>query len=235
MDEFLHLSPGSVSWIQEVLTMNHHSSTAFSTYTNEPINIASNGSTTRGNANKRMIQFLKKNWKTSNTTAGEIFMISRGRGKKHVIGERLRRKKHKRCYEALHELLPPGTKSDQKSILETTIKKIKELQDMKGELERRNGEAEIILGARDENEVTLEKAEIQLQVGNPASGIDSMLGVVKSLKYTNSTATAIRSDFSQHQFSAVLEFETKMKAVDVEREVRRSLFQVERKFLRNRF
>lgn len=91
------------------------------------------------------------------------------------------------------------------------VKKIEDLQKTEGELKRRNNEVEFILGAR-QNEVTLEKAEIELQVGNPSSGIDSMLGVVKSLKYTNSTATAIRSNFSQRQFSAVLEIETKVRA-----------------------
>ncbi|XP_073306987.1 transcription factor bHLH92 [Primulina huaijiensis] len=224
MDEFLHLSPGSTLWLQEVLSMNNKS--AFLSYTNEPLSKTDANGSTRGNVNKRMIQFLKKNWTTQVRTGNTSGEMDRGRGKKHVIGERLRRETHKRFYGAKHELLPPGTKSDQKSILEMTIKKIKELQDEKGELERRNNEVEIILGAR-ENEVTLEKAEIQLQVGNPVSGIDSMLGVVKSLKYTNSTATAIRSYFSQRQFSAVLEVETKMKAADVEREVRRNLFQVE--------
>ncbi|XP_073028042.1 transcription factor bHLH92-like [Primulina eburnea] len=212
MDEFLHLSPGSMLWLQEVLSMNNKS--AFLSYTNEPLSKTDANGSTRGNVNKRMIQFLKKNWTNQvrrGNTSGEMDR-GRGRGKKHVIGERLRRETHKRFYGALHELLPPGTKSDQKSILEMTIKKIKELEDKKGELERRNNEVEIILGAR-ENEVTLEKAEIQLQVGNPASGIDSMLGVVKSLKYTNSTATAIRFYFSQRQFSAVLEVETKVRTV----------------------
>ncbi|KZV48208.1 Basic helix-loop-helix DNA-binding superfamily protein [Dorcoceras hygrometricum] len=214
-----------------------NSQSAFSSYTNEPrVGFASksnaNGSN-RENVHKRMLQFLKKNWSTNGgrtgSTTGEM---ERGRGKKHVMGERLRRETHRRFYGALHELLPPGTKRDQKSILETTIKKIKELQKMKEELERRNNEVEIILGAR-ENEVTLEKAEIELKVGNPASGIDSMLEVLRSLKYTNSTATAMHSNFSQRQFSAKLEIETKMRAADVEREVRRSLFQVETKFHRS--
>ncbi|XP_073026805.1 transcription factor bHLH92-like isoform X1 [Primulina eburnea] len=232
MDEFFHLSPGSMLWLQEVLSMNNQRQSAFSSYTNEPIvgfasKSVANGSG-RENVNKRMIQFLKKSWTTRGRTATTGGM-ERGRGKKHVIGERLRREKHKRFYGALHKLLPPGTKSDQKSILEMAVKKIKELQKTEGELKRRNNEVEFILGAR-ENNVTLEKAEIELQVGNPSSEIDSMLGVVKSLKYTNSTLTAIRSHFSQRQFSALLEVETKMKAADVEREVRRSLFEVERKF-----
>ncbi|XP_075478713.1 transcription factor bHLH92-like [Primulina tabacum] len=131
MDEFLHLSPGSMLWLQEVLSMNNKSAFLSYTNTNEPLSKTNANGSTRGNVNKRMIQFLKKNWTTqaqTGNTSGETDR-GRGRGKKHVIRERLRREIHKRFYGALHELLPPGTKSDQKSILEMTIKKIKELQD----------------------------------------------------------------------------------------------------------
>lgn len=58
-----------------------------------------------------MTQFLKKNWTTRGRTGNTNGEMDRGRRKKHVNGERLRREMHKQSlYGALHELLPPGTK-----------------------------------------------------------------------------------------------------------------------------
>lgn len=88
-------------------------------------------------------------------------------------------------------------------------KEIEELHKYKEELKRQNRGMEMVLGAR-KNEKAVEKAEIKLRVAYPASGVDSMLEVLRCLKDTGSTATAIQSSFSEHEFAAVLEVETKV-------------------------
>lgn len=88
-------------------------------------------------------------------------------------------------------------------------KEIEEVKRYKEELERQNREMETILGASG-SERAVEKAEIKLRVDYPASGIDSMLAVLRCLRDTGSTVTAIQSTFSDHEFSATLEVHTKV-------------------------
>ncbi|KAL0348948.1 UNVERIFIED_CONTAM: hypothetical protein Sangu_1122600 [Sesamum angustifolium] len=140
-------------------------------------------------------------------------------------GLRRRRAQHKLGYLALHDWLP---KSDKKSILEMAAKEIEELQKYKQELKWQNRDGDG-LGCK-EIGTAVEKAEIKLKVDYPASGVHSMLEVLRCLKNTGSTATAIQSSFSDHEFDAVLEIETKIRAQDVEKAVQRTLFEAERKF-----
>ncbi|KAL0376720.1 UNVERIFIED_CONTAM: hypothetical protein Scaly_0789600 [Sesamum calycinum] len=231
MDEFFQLynSPGGISWFEEALLVDQ---SAFVRYVDQPFDgLASksswNGSNHRTNVNRRMIEFLKR----SRVAPVLIEMVEpdEDRIHKHRIDERMRREKHKQGYLALHELLPLGTKSDKKSILEMAAKEIEELQKYKQELKRQNRGMEMVLDAR-KLATAVEKAEIKLKVDYPASGVDSMLEVLRCLKNTGSTATAIQSSFSEHEFDAVLEIETKIRAQDVEKAVQRTLFEAERKF-----
>ncbi|KAL2469783.1 Transcription factor bHLH [Abeliophyllum distichum] len=223
MDEFFQLynSQWGLVWPNEAVLVNP---SAFLRYINQPIGeLASrshgNGSNHR-NVNKRMIEFLKKT--STGMRVETTIETERERSHKHMISERMRREKHNQCYLALHKLLPLGTKSDKSSILHMAAKNIEELQKKKEELERRNSE----LAA----EKAIEKAQIKLKVAYPASGIDYMLEVLYCLKNTGSRTKTIQSNFSQHEYSALLEIETKIRAADVEKAVQRTLFEVEKKF-----
>ncbi|KAL2463691.1 transcription factor bHLH [Forsythia ovata] len=226
MDEFFQLynSQWGMVWPNEAVLVNP---SAFLKYINQPIGeLASrshgNGSNHR-NVNKRMIEFLKKT--STGMRVETTIETEREKSYKHMISERMRREKHNQCYLALHKLLPLGTKSDKSSILHMAAKRIEELQKYKEELERRNSE----LAAKNK-EKAIEKTQIKLKVAYPASGIDSMLEVLNCLKNTGSRTRTIQSKFSQHEYSALLEIETKIRAADVEKEVQRTLFEVEKKF-----
>ncbi|KAL0457083.1 UNVERIFIED_CONTAM: hypothetical protein Slati_1047500 [Sesamum latifolium] len=232
MDEFFQLynSPGSISWFEEALLVDQ---SAFVRYADQPFEALASrcswkGSNHRINVNRRMIEFLKRS-QVAPAVLIEVIEPDKDRIHKHRMDERMRREKHKQGYVALHELLPFGTKSDKKSILEMAAKEIEELQKYKKELKRQNRGMEMVLDAL-KNETAVEKAEIKLKVAYPASGVDSMLEVLRCLKNTGSTATAIQSSFSEHEFDAVLEIETKIRAQDVEKAVQRTLFEAERKF-----
>ncbi|KAL7220236.1 hypothetical protein ACSBR2_013157 [Camellia fascicularis] len=119
--------------------------------------------------NKRMIEFLRKNW----SPMMESKDSDRERSYRHMINERLRRERQKHSYSGLRSLLPPGTKSDKNSIIQVAAKAVQKLEKNKAELETRNREIEAILGAREDRKI--EGAKIRLRVADPSSGIDSML------------------------------------------------------------
>ncbi|KAF5950742.1 hypothetical protein HYC85_012735 [Camellia sinensis] len=154
--------------------------------------------------NKRMIEFLRKNWSPMTESKDS----DRERSYRHMINERLRRERQKHSYSGLHSLLPPGTKSDKNSIIQVAVTEVQVLEKNKAELERRNREIEAILGAREDRQI--EGAKIRLRVADPSSGIDSMLEVLKCLKNMGSKITAIQSIFSDKELSAVLEIETQL-------------------------
>ncbi|CAA2971368.1 transcription factor bHLH92 [Olea europaea var. sylvestris] len=229
MDEFFQLNNfWNMEWPNEDVLVN---TSAFVSYIKQPIGELASKShgneSNHRNLNKRMIEFLKT---TSTRMRVETTIETENeRNHKHMISERMRREKHKQSYLALHKLLPVGTKSDKNSILHKATKNIEDLQNYKEQLERRNSELEMVLAGKvDENK--LEKALIKLKVAYPASGIDSMLEVLKCLENTGSKLRAIQSNFSQHEYSASLEIETKIRAADVEKAVQRTLSEVEGKF-----
>ncbi|KAI8011263.1 Transcription factor bHLH92 [Camellia lanceoleosa] len=173
--------------------------------------------------NKRMIEFLRKNW----SPMMESKDSDRERSYRHMINERMRRERQKHSYSGLRSLLPPGTKSDKNSIIQVAVKEVQALEKNKAELERRNREIEAILGAREDRKI--EGAKIRLRVADPSSGIDSMLEVLKCLKNMGCETIAIQSIFSDKELSAVLEIETQIDAEEVEKAVQRKLFEVEMK------
>lgn len=95
--------------------------------------------------------------------------------------------------------------SDKNSIIQMAAKKIEEMQRRREELQRRKLEVEANLAAATEG-----GAKIRVRVANPASGIDSMVEVLKCLKALGLKTTTIRSNFSAHEFSAELQIETQV-------------------------
>ncbi|CAK9148322.1 unnamed protein product [Ilex paraguariensis] len=203
---------------------------AFSGYTDQPVDgfpaKGDDAGTNRRNVNKRMIDFLRRNWTPVLETKGN----ERERGYRHMMDERLRREKQKQSYLALLSMLPPGTKSDKNSIIQMTAKEIEELQRYKEELETRNTELEAVLDDHQRESREVEKAKIKLRVTYPSCGIYSVLEVLKCLKNIGSKTTAIQSKFSSEELLAVLDIETKTGAAEAEKAVQRTLFEVEGKF-----
>ncbi|GAA0144260.1 basic helix-loop-helix transcription factor [Lithospermum erythrorhizon] len=238
MDHFFEYDPEeAMLWLAEALSEVNQS--AFVGYKQQPINLVAEniGNVTRNlNINKRMIEFLKRSWTPPVNNENERVF-------KHMINERMRRDKQKQNYQALHKLLPLGTKSDKNSIIQMAIRRIEELQKYKNEFRKQNNglEMKLLQIKKTNNNVPifttkgssreLERAHITVNVVSPSSGIDSMLESLKCLKNTNDTkAIAIQSSFSPHKFSARLEIETKVGAAEVEREVNTTLWEVEKKF-----
>ena len=93
--------------------------------------------------------------------------------------------------------------SDKNSIIQMAAKKIEEMQTRREELQRRKLEVEANLVAEG-------GAKIRVRVANPASGIDSMVEVLKCLKSLGLKTTTIRSNFSAHEFSAELQIDTQV-------------------------
>ncbi|XP_071940546.1 transcription factor bHLH92-like isoform X2 [Coffea arabica] len=235
---FQHYSQGDeVLWFDgEVLPLpavdDQYHGSSFVKYSNHPLQgFGSNGRVNHGkndrNANKRMIELLKKRWKPPTIGAVEA---ERERNRKHVINERMRRGKQKKSFVELHKMLPYGTKGDKNSIVQMAAERIHELQRCNEELKRRKIELELALAAAiHDDEENLEVAKIKLRVVHPSSGIDSMLEVLKCLKNTGTKTKGIQSTFSSQEFSAVLEIEAK-GAAEVEKAVHETLFEAEKKF-----
>ncbi|GAA0148826.1 hypothetical protein LIER_08162 [Lithospermum erythrorhizon] len=96
-------------WLAEELPIVNKSD--FVRYTQQPMNFVSENSrnmTRNVNMNKRMIEFLKKSWEPQVSNAG--ISNEKERAYKHMINERMRRDKEKKNYQALHKILPLGTK-----------------------------------------------------------------------------------------------------------------------------
>ncbi|KAH6808965.1 hypothetical protein C2S51_026748 [Perilla frutescens var. frutescens] len=236
-DEFLVLQECSeiMSWLEEIETpdLQPIRETAFERYTMRlPLqrHACNSNSNSNPNANKRMIEFLRNNpiIETTTTTTQQ----ARKRSMKHMMMERMRRKKHSQIYLALHHLLPQGTKSDKKSILETAVKEVEELRRRHDELRRRN--EEIMEMIYNYEAFEKEKCELDLKVENPGCAVDSMLEVLRCLKNVGCLTTSIQSTFFHHHFAATLHFQTtcwmRMRAAEVEKAVQRSLLNAEINF-----
>lgn len=99
--------------------------------------------------------------------------------------------------------------NDKNSIVQTASKSILELQRFREELKKRKSEFEgnLVVGNKTEN---TGETQIKIKVGNPTSGVDSMLQVLKCLNNMNSKLTTIQANFSPHQLSAVINIETQV-------------------------
>ncbi|KAL4296141.1 hypothetical protein GQ457_12G004220 [Hibiscus cannabinus] len=219
-DLIQQLLQGEIFWY-ETTTATATTSTAFVPYPTTKSGFE-RGVISGGNLNKRIIEFLQKSWSTTDITPSST--NEKDKCFRHMMNERTRREKQKRSYFALHSMLPHCTKNDKNSIVETATKRVRELEWLKKDLERRNRELQENLGenCREEN-------KIRVKIENPKSGIDSMLEALKCLKELDSKPRMIQSNFSNQQFLAVIGFETQMGAVKVEKAVSRRLQEAERK------
>ncbi|TYJ45237.1 hypothetical protein E1A91_A02G041600v1 [Gossypium mustelinum] len=173
-----------------------------------------------GNINKRLIEFLRKtNW---------VSVISKDEKKqrclKHMMKERIRREKQKKCYFALYSMLPLGTKNDKNSIVQTATMTVRELEMEREELQRNNNELLVNLGGN--------ASKIRARIDDPSYEIDYMLAVLKCLKTLDSKPGMIRTTVYNQEL--VLDLATKMKAADVENAINRTLQEVERKLEESR-
>ncbi|KAL5712316.1 hypothetical protein ACHQM5_014503 [Ranunculus cassubicifolius] len=203
--------------------------TSFVPYTTPPKRLSSKTSSNTQNVHKRMSHFLKRN-QTNSKSIEECQDFHKDRCYRHMINERLRRGKQKRTYAAIHSLLPPGTKDEKASILEMAALHLQELKFLKETLQNRNRALEenavcSSVGRRGTNTYRLRRK-------TPLSGIDSMIGVLKSLKNMGLKARSIHSEFSTPpEFFTVMEIESKIEAVDVEKAVDATLAEVERTYI----
>ncbi|KAK4361582.1 hypothetical protein RND71_020534 [Anisodus tanguticus] len=224
MEEFFQ-----VSWFDDNEANFVVKQSAFVSFEDKPIEgfgVFSYGSVSANhrNINKRKMEFLQKSWSPKN---GEKKM-EREKVHKHMIKERIRREKQKQSYLALHKLLPMGTKGEKNAIVQTAVRRIEELKKYKENLKKRNNELHMILAEGEKEE--FEKAKIKAKVSYPISGVDSMLEVLKCLKNCGTKANAIQSNFSQQEFSTMIEIETKSGAAELEKAVQNTLFEAERNF-----
>ncbi|KAJ0035457.1 hypothetical protein Pint_24676 [Pistacia integerrima] len=216
---------GDIFWFNSESLPVHRS--AFMPYTNGPrIKVGSesigNGSKS-WSANKRMIEFLRR---INQSAKKEPLKPDRERGHQHMINERMRREREKQNYLALRSMLSTGTRIDKNSIVQVAAMRIQELECYKVELERRNNELEAKLG-KDTNEGT----KIGIRVINPISGIDYMVGALKSLKKTGSRIRYIQSEFSDQKLTAVIHAESQMGDEELKKAVQGALIEVEQELL----
>lgn len=95
--------------------------------------------------------------------------------------------------------------NDRKTIVQVAAKTIHQLQCWKRELEKRNYELEAKMGIEDNVK------KIRVSIGNPISGIDSILEVLNCLKMLGSTVRSMQSQFSDEKLTAVIDVETQVK------------------------
>ncbi|KAF3456865.1 hypothetical protein FNV43_RR01519 [Rhamnella rubrinervis] len=176
------------------------------------------------NMNKRMIEFLRRSWPGR---VGNGLELEKEKCYRHMMSERMRREKEKQGFSALHAMLPMGTKNDKKSIVQIATMKLQQMQKDKEELWTRNTELERILGSK-EREMDM-GTMINLKVKNPASGVDSMVEVLKFLKQSRLQTRSIQSVFSPKLFSAQLQIQTEIGGAEVEEAMQRTLYEAERK------
>ncbi|GKV42267.1 hypothetical protein SLEP1_g49690 [Rubroshorea leprosula] len=204
---------------------------AFVPYGNIPRNELGSGETgntsNSGNMNNRMIEF----WRRQTDVLLKNRENEKHRSFQHMIGERMRRERHKTSYSALHSTLPLGTKKDKNTILQTATKRIQELRAQRLELEQRNRELEV-------NLVSVKGKDgggmrITARIDNPTSGIDSMLEVLGRLKKMNTKIRSIQSNFTDRELVAMMEIESQGGVgadEEIQKAVQRTLQEVETNF-----
>ncbi|KAM7279648.1 hypothetical protein ACFE04_006782 [Oxalis oulophora] len=223
MDDFFHDYQPNFWYDDYYVPVN---ASAFVPYVNGE-NWSSTNVPKSGNMNKRMIEILRRNWPMNNhmVAHGE----DRDRLTRHMINERMRRDREKQNYLALHSLLPLGTKNDKKSIVQTAKRTIEELKSYRDALDRRKHDEPLMINSDDQ--IQEEWTQVKFQVSNPKSGVSLMVEVLKCLNNFGTKTRSIRSKFSDQEFLAVIEIQTQVDAArKVERDVQRTLHEIERKF-----
>lgn len=202
MEEFFYnKSPDPILWFEPEpeLEPEHNSPifrSAFENYSSKKVDFQ-NESCSSNNINKRIIGFLKRSW----DEGVENKEIEKERCYKHMMSERMRREKQKNGFMSLLTLLPTGTKNDKKTIVQVAIDELKQLQNQKEELERKEIEFQAILAARETMKPEPESSMIKLRVPNP----DSILEVLKCVKNMGCETRAIHWNLSEQELSAIFE------------------------------
>ncbi|KAK6914033.1 Myc-type, basic helix-loop-helix (bHLH) domain [Dillenia turbinata] len=213
-------------WLEESLQMNQ---SAFLGYAEKPIENLSSKNFIVGSNSDSMNMKMVNSVGDNGIKQSEAMEPEKDRSHQRMINERMRREREKQNYNALHSLLPPKTKTDKNSIVIVATKEVQKMQSYKQELEKRN--EELMRNLVEEEDEEIEVAKIRITVNKPSAGIDSMLGVFQCLKNVGIKIRSIQSNFSYEQLSAVLEIETKLPTEEVEKEVERTLNDVENKLI----
>ncbi|KAK8948958.1 hypothetical protein KSP39_PZI005191 [Platanthera zijinensis] len=134
------------------------------------------------------------------------------RGFRHMMRERQRRERLSQSYADLYAMLPPRTKADKNSIVQTAAVILREMKEAKEGLQRRNEELlRRVAAAAPTEEKSLQVAGtsvannyekmggqglITLRAENPAAAIDSVIATLQCLERMDVKARAIRSKFT---------------------------------------
>ncbi|KAI4317959.1 hypothetical protein L6164_025779 [Bauhinia variegata] len=173
------------------------------------------------NLNNRMIGFLRRGLPGERRNVEEH---ERDRGFRHMINERMRRKRQRQCCLDLHSMLPDGTKSDNNSVISVAKREIERLRRCREELQRENFKLEGNLQALVEKK-RVGGTRIQFPIPNSTSGIDSMLEILNCLK--SFSVNIINTNYSSEQLLAVLETETEIPDGEMESIIERKPKEVE--------
>lgn len=95
--------------------------------------------------------------------------------------------------------------NDKNSIVQMAAQQLQQLQGVKEDLERQHEELRTRV---EEEERGLSK--VKIRVANPSSPIDSIVEVLKCLTRMNLRAKVIGSEFTDGEFSAMFEIESKV-------------------------
>ncbi|KAL9689072.1 hypothetical protein QQ045_033502 [Rhodiola kirilowii] len=182
----------------------------------------------KNNVKRRMVEMLRGRWKKSE----EATVAEKERRLKHMVKEMLRRRSHNEGFTSLRAILPTRTKSDKISIITAAATEIMRTRRTLEDLRRRNMELKKKLDAKGKGGVM---SIVKIRVGNPVSGIDSMVEVLHCLKDSGSDIRRIRAHFSEQELSAELEVDSRIAENEVEKAVQNTLVQVEEKILRQKF
>ncbi|KAG1334092.1 transcription factor BHLH148 [Cocos nucifera] len=157
----------------------------------------------RKSIHRRMIEMFRRIRKAEE----DCKVVEMSRGFKHMLRERQRREKLSQSYADLHSMLSSRSKGDKNSIVQSAAAYVRELKEVKKQIERRNGELKTMISGSNGR---IEEPKIKFQVANPSSALDSMIGALRCLKMIDVKARDILSDLSGHELSATMSIETKV-------------------------
>ncbi|RRT59846.1 hypothetical protein B296_00014931 [Ensete ventricosum] len=160
------------------------------------------------NIHRRMIRFWQtvvmgvrvESWKEK--TAGD------SRGLRHLMKERRRRERLSQGFADLRFMLSHRPKGDKISVLRAARENLKELQQAREKLWRRNKELEVMISG---NVMEAEETTIEVQAESRSSSFESVYSVLHRLKQMGVKATAIRANFSGRALSVEVATETKVE------------------------
>ncbi|XP_062214645.1 transcription factor BHLH148-like [Phragmites australis] len=119
--------------------------------------------------------------------------VESSRGFRHMMRERQRREKLSQSYADLYAMVSARSKGDKNSVVQSAAIYIHELKGARDQLQRRNEELKAkILG----HDARQQCVEIQFEVDETSSAIDSMIGALRRLKSMDVRARGIRSNMS---------------------------------------